>query len=317
MLTVLELLQARGQMRASELAEILEVDVRSIRRYVATLQSLGIPVEGERGRYGGYRLSPGYRLPPLMFSDDEALAVTLGLLAARDLGLAAAAPAVDVALGKVTRVLPRSIGQQVSEASRVLELDVPPARASADLGVLRTFAAGASRRESVQIRYESQGAVTDRMVDPYGLVYREGAWYAVAWCHLRQAERVFRLDRVLRSLPTTQTFVRPEDVDCREIVQRALAQTPRAWTVELLLHTSMAEARAWLSPIAGTLEPAESGVLLRSQSSDLRWAACYVLALPWPVRVIGPAELAEELRAASARGLDIAADSAVLVPHRQ
>src|SRR5204863_4074973 len=94
-LAVLELLQSRQRVRGAELAERLEVDGRTVRRYVTMLQDLGIPVEAERGRYGAYRLRPGFKLPPLMFSDEEALAVVLGLLAARQLGLAVAAPAVE------------------------------------------------------------------------------------------------------------------------------------------------------------------------------------------------------------------------------
>ena len=88
-LAVLELLQSRQRVRGAELAERLEVDGRTVRRYVTVLQDLGIPVESERGRYGAYRLRPGFKLPPLMFSDQEALAVVLGLLAARRLGLEA------------------------------------------------------------------------------------------------------------------------------------------------------------------------------------------------------------------------------------
>ncbi len=79
-LTVLELLQSRQQLSGAELASRLEVDRRTVRRYVTMLQDLGIPVEGERGRHGGYRLRPGFKLPPLMFTEDEALALTLGLL---------------------------------------------------------------------------------------------------------------------------------------------------------------------------------------------------------------------------------------------
>src|SRR3712207_4792248 len=92
-LTVLELLQSYGRMTGPELAERLEVNVRTARRYITMLQDLGIPIEAERGRYGAYRLRPGFKLPPMMFTEDEALALTLGLLAARQIGLAAAAPA--------------------------------------------------------------------------------------------------------------------------------------------------------------------------------------------------------------------------------
>src|SRR3712207_2698876 len=127
-LTVLELLQAHGRLSGPELAARLEVDLRTVRRYVTMLQDLGIPVEGERGRYGGYRLRPGYKLPPLMFSDDEALAVTMGLLAARRLGLAATAPAVEGALAKVERVLPPALRGRVAAVQQALVTDLPPAR---------------------------------------------------------------------------------------------------------------------------------------------------------------------------------------------
>lgn len=76
-LTVLELLQAHGRMTGAELARRLEVEVRTIRNYIETLRDLGIPVEAERGRYGAYRLRPGYKLPPLIFTEDEALALML------------------------------------------------------------------------------------------------------------------------------------------------------------------------------------------------------------------------------------------------
>src|ERR687891_436879 len=111
LLTVLELLQARPYLTGADLARRLEVDGRTVRRYVMMLQDMGIPVEANHGRYGGYRLRPGYKLPPLMFTEEEALAVTLGLLAARRIGLALTAPAVEGALAKIDRVLPIAVGE--------------------------------------------------------------------------------------------------------------------------------------------------------------------------------------------------------------
>src|SRR6266852_223212 len=119
-LTVLELLQSHWQMSGPKLAERLEVDIRSVRRYITMLQELGIPIEAERGRYGTYRLRPGYKLPPLMFTEDEALAMTLGLLAARRLGLAVAAPAIEGALAKVDRVLPATLRERVQAVQEML-----------------------------------------------------------------------------------------------------------------------------------------------------------------------------------------------------
>src|SRR5919112_5348506 len=122
-LAVLELLQARGQLSGPELAERLEVDLRTVRRYVTMLQDLGIPVEAERGRHGGYRLRPGFRLPPLVFSDDEALALTLGLLSARRLGLMTTPSTVESALAKLERVLPADVRAPVSGVQETLTID--------------------------------------------------------------------------------------------------------------------------------------------------------------------------------------------------
>src|SRR5260370_35830202 len=87
LLTTLEFLQSRPGVTAAELAERLEVETRSIRRYITMLQDMGTPVEVERGRYGGYRLRAGFKLPPLMWTEEEALAITLGLQAVQHLGI--------------------------------------------------------------------------------------------------------------------------------------------------------------------------------------------------------------------------------------
>ena len=86
-LTILELLQGRPGLSGAEIARELEVNRRTVRRYITMLQDLGIPIEATHGPYGGYRLRPGFKLPPLMLSDDEALAVTLSLIAAQRQGM--------------------------------------------------------------------------------------------------------------------------------------------------------------------------------------------------------------------------------------
>src|SRR5215217_1175316 len=125
-LTVLELLQAHESISGPNLAARLEVNIRTVRHYITLLQDLGIPIEAERGRQGGYRLRPGFKLPPLMLTEDEALAVTLGLLAARRLGLAAAAPAVEGALAKLERVLPAAVGERVRTVQEALGFTLAP-----------------------------------------------------------------------------------------------------------------------------------------------------------------------------------------------
>src|SRR5258708_22815192 len=92
-LAVLELLQTHGTMSGAELAARLAVDRRTVRRYIAALEELGIPITAERGRAAGYMLVAGFKLPPMLFTDDQALALSLGYLAARGTGPAAPAPA--------------------------------------------------------------------------------------------------------------------------------------------------------------------------------------------------------------------------------
>ena len=114
-LAVLELLQSRGRVSGPELAQRIGVDGRTLRRYIAMLEELGIPIVAERGRFGGYALIAGFKLPPLVFTNDEALALGVGLLAARSLGLADAAPAVAGAQSKLQRVMPQALKRRLRE----------------------------------------------------------------------------------------------------------------------------------------------------------------------------------------------------------
>src|SRR5215472_16092883 len=125
-LTVLEILQARESVSGAELAQRLEVNLRTVQRYIARLQDLCIPVESTRGVGGAYRLKPGFRLPPLMFTDGEALALTLGLRALRHLGLAAFAPATEGAAAKLGRVLPDSLRDSARAVDDVVAIEPGP-----------------------------------------------------------------------------------------------------------------------------------------------------------------------------------------------
>src|SRR5580693_3111336 len=131
-LSLLELLQSGGVRTVAELADRLDVDERTVRRYVDHLLDLDVPVESVRGRYGGYRLAPGFRMPPLMLSDDEALAVLLGLLAGRRTGLmTAAGTASETAAAKIRRVLPKRVGGRLEAVLDSLALTDAPGQAGA------------------------------------------------------------------------------------------------------------------------------------------------------------------------------------------
>src|SRR5215212_4997277 len=172
-LAVLALLQAHGRMSGSELAGRLEVNIRTLRRYIIMLQDLGIPIEAERGRNGAYVLAAGFKLPPMMFTNEEALALTVGLLSARRLNLAATDRAVESALAKIERVMPLELRSRVRALTETVTLDrssapsTPPSEV-----VLSAMSSAAQLQQRVHIGYQPrQGEASERDFDPYGLTY--------------------------------------------------------------------------------------------------------------------------------------------------
>lgn len=302
LLAALDVLQSRPSVSAAHLAARLEVNTRSVRRYVLMLQDMGIPVEAVRGRYGGYRLLPGFKMPPLMLTEDEALAVTLGLLAAQRLGLGGETAVVEGALAKVQRVLPVGLRERVRAVQETVSLNVEAgaSEAAAASAHVLSLSAAAYRGRRVRMRYRSSRAgggweETERLFDPYGLVYHEGRWYAVGHCHLRDDVRVFRVDRVLAIAPLDAAFARPPDVDCLTFALRRFAAMPDRWLVEALLDTTLERMTRSVPPSFATLEELPEGVLLRAYDADLDHAARFLVGLGCPFTVRQPPELLDAL----------------------
>ena len=297
LLTILELLQAHGALSGVDLAARLEVDVRTIRRYITMLQDMAIPIEAERGRHGNYYLRPGYKLPPLMFGEDEALALTLGLLMSRRLGLSADAAAVEGALAKVLRVLPTAINATAQALIEVLVIDLPPAKHVPNHTALVAATLATYRGKQIKLHYQAfNGEETQRTIAPYGIAYRAGYWYIVGYCHLRQDLRTFRLERVLAVEASDQPFERPQDFDVLAFIEQSIANTPGIWTIEVRLDTSLEDARQLIPRTVGLPELTADGVMLRCHVQDLDWFAYFLARLDCPVQVIGPPAAREAMR---------------------
>jgi predicted DNA-binding transcriptional regulator YafY len=293
---MLELLQAHPSLGGAELAARLGVDQRTVRRYVARLEELGVPVVADRGRHGGYRLMPGYRLPPLMLTDDEATAVVLGLLAARQAGLPG--DATESALAKVQRVLPAALRDRVQALASTLAITAAARHGTApDTATVLTLAAAARRRRRVRLRYRSwQGRDSERDLDPYGLVFHSGRWYVTGHDHHSGQVRTFRVDRVRSAEQLPRTYRVPDDVDPVEHVTRSLAAVPYAHEVEVLLETTPQEARRRIPPAVAALEPADGGVLMTARAQHLDGMAVMLAGLGWPFVVRRPPELRQAVR---------------------
>jgi predicted DNA-binding transcriptional regulator YafY len=309
LLSLLELLQSRPSATGGELAEALGVTERSLRRYVQRLVDLGIPVESERGPYGGYRLRPRYRLPPLMLTAEEAVAVTLGLLVARPLGVGTAVPATAAALAKLQRVLPDELRDRVRALGDTLGFVMPAnPPAEVDPRTLTDLGAAADRRRRVAFTHRSyRGARTTRAVDPYGVVFHSRCWYLVGYDHLRCDLRTFRVDRITDLALTDEPFTRPEGFDPVEHLVRALATVPYPIDVEVVLHTDIDQARQRVAATVALVEPHPDGALLRLGADSHAWAARYLLDLDLPFTIVRPDGLRNALRDL-ARELEAIAD---------
>jgi predicted DNA-binding transcriptional regulator YafY len=296
-LALLELLQSHGLMSGAELARRLEVDPRTLRRYIQALDSLGIPVLAERGRDGGYRLMNGFKLPPMMFTNDEAMALSLGLLASRSLGLDGKAPAGESALSKLERVMPDKLRKRVRAVGETVALDIRRASSISDAAILATLSAAAQGQQRVHLAYLSpQQALTERDIDPYGLAFVNGSWYVVGYCHLRLDQRAFRVDRVQQAQALPQSFGRPAQFDAVAYMNKAFATLPRAHTVRVLLHAELGAAQAAIFTTLGVLETVDSGTMLHSQADDLNWMARELTRLPFPFSIVDPPLLRDELK---------------------
>lgn len=291
-LTVLELLQSHGRMTGAELAQRLEVNIRTVRDYIEMLGDLGIPVEAERGRYGAYRLRPGYKLPPLIFTEGESLALTLSLLIARVQGFAQASAAFERVFAKVMRVLPEATRIQAKAVEQTILFDDDSFRIPPSLLALTVLSSALQAGQRVQLHYRSQqGEVTERGFDPYGVVSRDGIWYTIGYCHLRQGQRLFRLERIVQVKTANETFSRPVNFDVREAVQRVLASVPKEWQIEVWLKTTLPEAQRFLRLSQAFFEEKRSGVLLRGEVEDLPWVAQKLAGLGMPFIIHRPQEL--------------------------
>lgn len=298
LLEALELLQSQTLLTGRELAERLQVDRRTVRRYVTTLQALGIPVEGERGVGGGYRLRPGYRLPPLMFGEAEAVVVVLGLIAAQRLGFGDAGD-VRGALGKIHRVLPDALRHRVEALEAVLGFSYPAFTGAGEAGGAALTIAEAVRRGR-RIRFFHRSL--EREVSPYGVVLHAGYWYLAGHDHLRGALRTFRVHRIadLRIAEATRTPT-PDGFDAVQAVRTAIAQAPWAHAVEVDLHLDLETARQRLRAVPADLTPDGLRTRLRMRVDSLDWMASVLAGLDCDFTIHEPDGLRDSLRGLAER----------------
>ncbi|MFF4828102.1 helix-turn-helix transcriptional regulator [Streptomyces sp. NPDC001312] len=303
-LTLLELLQSGGTRTVAELADRLGVQGRTVRRYVDQLIDLDVPVESVRGRYGGYRLAPGYRLPPLMLSDDEALAVLLGLVAGRRAGLTTTEhTASETASAKIRRVLPKHIARRLDTLLEALAFtDQPGEFDTPDAEVLLTIADAVRHRRPVSIRYtDRDGRRSDRTLHAYGIVAHAGRWYVTGKDARIGEDRTFRLDRIADARTLPGSFEAPVGPGPAQRVLAGFATAEYRHEVTLRIHGTVGQIRTHLpasvasleqyAPVAGEDPAAERWLRVELRVERLDWLPPVLASLDRPFVIERPDEL--------------------------
>ena len=299
LITLLMLLQRQPNQKAADLANKLGVSVRSLHRYIGMLDEMGIPVYSERGPYGGFSLVRGYKMPPLVFTPEEAVAIYLGTSLVREMWGKLYQDAAEGALAKLDHVLPEEQQHEIAWARRTL-VTTGMHRAALEpltplLEKLRR-AIHEQRRVSMIHRKQTDPLAQTRQVEPYALVHRGGWWYVVGHCRLRKAIRSFRLDRIAQLELLDQTFQIPPDFNIREHLGKAFESEAKV-LMRLRFASSAAHVAHDLRETWEGLDVQDDGaVVVTLAMPDINWATSMALGFGPIVTVLEPAELRASVR---------------------
>jgi predicted DNA-binding transcriptional regulator YafY len=311
LITLIMLLQNRPKQKAADLAAELNISVRTLHRYFSMLDEMGIPIYAERGPCGGFSLVRGYKMPPLVFTPEEATAVSLGTGLVEDLWGDLYRQAAHAALAKLENLLPEPQREQVSWARRTLVtagLYHPGLDALAAILEILRRAIRESHRVQMLYQSASRPDPETRQVDPYALAFHWGWWYVVGYCHARQALRTFRLDRIQELIVLKHTFQVPASFDGRAFIEEATLGLPQVQARLKFSPAAVQAARSNRFFWSEFTEQADGSLLVTLPAPDLNWAASTILAYGPVVEVLDPPELRQLVQAWAQATVDLYED---------
>jgi predicted DNA-binding transcriptional regulator YafY len=305
--TVLEILQARDRVTGAELAERLEVDLRTVQRYVVRLKDLGIPIASTPGVGGSYRLQAGFRLPPLVLTNEEAFALSLGLRALRQVGLEAFAPATESSLAKLGRVLPEALRESIRTVEEVVAMEPSPWVAPTSVAALIGAASAIRANRRLRFAYESHTeAVSQREIEPYALTHTDGRWYLIGRCLSRKAMRTFRLDRATHLEMGAGSFRPPVGFDARRYLAEHMPFLQAKHDIDVWIDMAPEEAERSFVFWRVAAVADNGGTRLRCTRDHLEMFAAMLLSAGRRIVVHSPVELRETFRRLAACALQAA-----------
>jgi len=301
LLSMLFLFQSRRKWTVAELSDELMVSDRTVHRYIGMLEEMGIPLYSERGPYGGFSLLRTYKLPPLLFTPEEATVLYMGSRLVSDIWGKPFQDAVTGVTAKLDNVLPDDIRQEVQRAQRSLAVLTGAARDYAPfhdlMAELRDCMAAGQR---VLIHYHSFSRVeTKRKVDPYGLSFRWGNWYLIGFCHLRREMRTFRIDRINKCKALNETFALPKDFNAKAYMEETMRWENRYQVVVRIEEEAAADMRERESEWLKVSDNPDGSVTVRFDVDTLNWATGWVLSWGHFAQALEPPELIERVKEAA------------------
>ncbi len=275
LLSLILMLQSQASWKASDLAEELGVSERTIHRYMEMLEEMGIPIYTERGPYGGFALLRGYRLPPLIFTAEEATVLTMGANLVQQLWGRSYQDVVASVRAKLNNVLPDDLRQEVAEAQDTLVICGLTARDYQPWeGTLRTLRESIHHHQRINLRYRGfSQKTTSREVDPYALSFYGGFWYLVGFCHLRRELRTFRVDRIQELNLLRARFEPPRNFSAREYMLRTMQFEPRTTAVVRLEADVAMMVRERYGHWMEITEQGDGSITAQFGMDNLEWAA--------------------------------------------
>lgn len=304
LLRLLSLLQTRRDWSGPELADRLGVTERTVRRDVDRVRQLGYPVDAAPGSGGGYRLGAGAVLPPLLLTDEEGVAIAVGLRSATLAGLSGIEETALQALAKLEQVLPSPLRHRVHTLqSTIVPLSGPGP--TTDIDVLLAVACAVRDRQQLRADYRAHdGTHTRRVLEPHRIVHAGRRWYLVAWDAERADWRTFRLDRLSPHTPTGPRFTprQAPDPDVARYTSRGISTDAYRYRCRLTVQAPASVVADHIGPTIGVITPIdEDSCELITGSDSLDEVALYVGLLGHDILVHEPTELREHIAALATR----------------
>ncbi|XEC93716.1 helix-turn-helix transcriptional regulator [Paenibacillus tarimensis] len=297
MLAILWLLRSRKRMTAKQLAEHLEVHIRTVYRLIDALCVSGVPVVSETGRSGGYYIPDHFTFDPLFFELVEQKSLVHAAAFAREAGYPFG-EALQRAIAKLKR---HSSPEQLNHLERHetgLEVIHPPSNPPLER-LLRQLEQSIADTRSVRMNYQTgyEGPTETRTIDPYGLVHWKSKWYVVGYCRLRREIRCFRADRILSLSETDTVFQRPADFSARQFLLNSLLTASEDERHLITVHIEGSSQAIndlcghWLFGHALVERAADRAHFKMDELTLYTQAPYFLLSYGGKIRILSPSEL--------------------------